>query len=176
MQKNNFMTSIVVSIDSKNGIGKNNDLLFRIPEDFKRMKKLIFGHPLVMGRKTFEAIGRVLPENTSIIITQNPDYQFPDFVKTEKEKQKCIVVNSLEEGIEKAKESPGSDNIIVFGGGQIFKEALEKNLIDKLYLTIVEGDFGADTFFPEYPEFKKVVFEKDGQEGKYKYKFLELER
>lgn len=170
------MISIVVAIDSKNGIGKDNNLLFKIPEDFKRMRKIISGHPLVMGRKTFESIGRVLPENTSIIITQNPNYQFPDFVKTKAEKQKCIAVNSLEEGIEKAKGVPGSDNIVIFGGGQIFKEAMEKNLIDKLYLTVVEGDYGADTFFPDYSNFKKVIFEQSGESEGYKYKFLDLEK
>lgn len=175
-QKNNFMTSIMVAIDSKNGIGKNNSLLFKIPEDFKRMRQIISGHPLVMGRKTFESIGRVLPENTSIIITQNPNYSFPDFVKTKAERQKCIVVNSLEEGLKKAKEVPGSDNIIVFGGGQIFKEAMEKSLIDRLYLTVVEGDYGADTFFPDYSDFKKVVFEQSGQSQGYRYKFLDLEK
>ncbi len=170
------MISIIVAIDSKNGIGKNNDLLFKIPEDYQRMKKIIFGHPLVMGRRTFESIGRVLPENTSIIITQNRDYKFPDFVKTAEEKQKCIVVHSLEKGIEKAKTADGSDEIIVFGGGQIFKEALAKNLVDRLYLTIVEGNFGADTFFPDYSEFKKVIFEEEYQSGGYKYKFIDLEK
>ena len=170
------MISIVVAIDSKNGIGKKNALLFKIPEDYQRMKKLIFGHPLVMGRKTFESIGRVLPENTSIIITQNPDYQFPDFVKTKDEKAKCMVVNSLEEGIEKAKTVPGSDHIVIFGGGQIFKEALEKNLVDRLYLTVVEGDFGADTFFPDYSNFKKVLFEEERESSGYKFKFIDLEK
>jgi dihydrofolate reductase len=168
--------SIIVAIDAKNGIGKNNDLLFKIPEDYQRMKKIIFGHPLVMGRKTFESIGRVLPENTSIIITKNAGFQFPDFVKTEEEKTKCMIVHSLEEGIEKAKTVPGSDNIVIFGGGQIFKEALEKNLIDRLYLTIVEGDFGADTLFPDYSEFKKIIFEEDHDSGGYKFKFLDLEK
>lgn len=169
------MISIVVALDSKNGIGKNNELLFKIPEDYQRMKKIIFGHPLVMGRKTFESIGRVLPENTSIIITRG-DYQLPDFVKTDEEKAKCIVVHSLEEGIAKAKTVPGSDNIVVFGGGQIFKEALAKNLVDRLYLTIAEGDFAADTFFPDYPEFKKVLFEEDHESNGYKFKFIDLEK
>ena len=137
--------SIIVALDSKRGIGKNNDLLFNIPEDFKRMHQIISGHPLVMGRRTFESIGRVIPSNTSIIITHG-DYRFSEFVKTEEQRAKCIIVHSLEEGIEKAKKAPGSDNIIIFGGGQIFKEALEKNLVDRLYLTIVEGDYGADTF------------------------------
>ncbi len=168
--------SIIVAIDSKNGIGKNNDLLFKIHEDYKRMKKIISGHPLVMGRKTFESIGRVLPENTSIIITQNSDYQFPDFVETIDAKQKCIVVHSLEDGIKEAKTVSGSDEIFIFGGGEIFAEALRKNLVDKLYLTIVEGNFDADTFFPDYSKFKKVVYGKKGEAEGYKYKFLELEK
>jgi len=170
------MISVVVALDSKNGIGKNNDLLFKIPEDYQRMKKIIFGHPLVMGRRTFESIGRVLPENISIIVTQNSDYQFPEFVTTEEEKAKCVVVNSLEEGIAKAKTVPGSDNIIVFGGGQIFKEALEKKLIDRLYLTIVEGDFAADTFFPDYADFQKVISEEEHESNGYKFKFIDLEK
>jgi len=170
------MISIIVAIDSKNGIGKNNDLLFKIPEDYQRMKKIIFGHPLVMGRRTFESIGRVLSENTSLIITQNSDYQFPDFVKIKEEKAKCIVVHSLEEGIEIAKTVSGSDNIVIFGGGQIFKEALKKNLVDRLYLTIVEGDFGADTFFPDYSDFKKIIFEEEHESNGHKFKFIDLER
>ena len=168
--------SIIVAIDSKNGIGKNNDLLFKIPEDYQRMKKIIFGHPLVMGRKTFESIGRVLPENTSIIITQNNNYQFPDFVKTPEEKAKCVVVNSLEEALRQAQGKEGADEIIVFGGGQIFKEALTKKLVDRLYLTIVEGYFHADTFFPDYSEFKKIIFEEQHESGGYKFKFIDLEK
>ena len=68
------MISIVAAIDSKRGLGKNNKLLFKIPEDFERMKKLTMGHPLIMGRKTFESIGRLLPGRTNIIITQNPKF------------------------------------------------------------------------------------------------------
>jgi dihydrofolate reductase len=169
------MISVVVAIDSKNGIGKNNDLLFHIPEDFKRMHKIISGHPLVMGRRTFESIGRVLPNNTSIIITRG-DYQFPEFVKTKEEKAKCIVAHSLEEGIEKAKKAAGADNIVVFGGGQVFKEALEKNLVDRLYLTVAEGNYGADTFFPDYSKFKKILFEEVHESGGYKFKFIDLEK
>jgi dihydrofolate reductase len=169
------MISVVVAIDSKNGIGKENALLFHIPEDFKRMHRIISGHPLVMGRRTFESIGRVIPNNTSIIITRG-DYKLPDFVKTPEEKAKCFIVHSLEEGIEKAKTVPGADNIVVFGGGQIFKEALEKNLVDRLYLTIVDGDFDADTFFPDYSNFNKVISEEKIQSGEYQLKFLTLEK
>jgi len=152
-------------MDSKRGIGKNNQLLFKIPDDFKRMKNLTFGHPIIMGRKTFESIGRILTGRTNIIVSRLSDYEIPG----------AVVVHSLEEAVNKAKESPGAGEIFIFGGGQIFEEALP--MIDRLYLTIVEGDFGADTFFPEYESFfKKVLFEKNGEFDILKYKFLDLER
>ncbi len=168
------MISIVAAIDSKRGLGKNNDLLFKIPEDFKRMQKLTMGHPIIMGRRTFESIGRVLPGRTNIVITQNPDFKLPGLA-SQGETLRSYVVGSLEEGIEKAKESPGSDEIIIFGGGQIFTEAIEKGLVDRLYLTVVEGDYGADTFFPDYSMFKEVSREGKSDED-YKYSFLTLEK
>lgn len=158
--------SIIAAMDSKNGIGKGNDLLFKIREDFERMQKITMGHPLIMGRKTFESIGRVLPGRTNIIITQNTDFQAQD----------CIVVHSLEEGIEKAKESKGSDEIFIFGGGQIFKEALDKGIVDKLYLTLVEGNFNADTFFPTYSQYPNETFIGAGEQNGIKYKFSEFTR
>jgi dihydrofolate reductase len=160
------MISIIVAMDSKNGIGKNNDLLFKIPEDFVRMKTLTAGHPLVMGRKTFESIGRALPGRTNIIITQNAEFKADN----------CVMVNSLEEGIEKAKDAPGLDEMFIFGGGRVFKEALEKDLVNRLYLTVVEGDFGADTFFPDHSMFTKIISEENHQSGDYKFKFLTLEK
>lgn len=164
--------SIIVAMDKKRGIGKDNQLLFRIPEDFQRMSKITRGHPIVMGRKTFESVGRVLQNRTSIVITRDPQRVFfIDFYVPE-----VKIASSLAEGIKLAKRSPGSDEIFIFGGGEIFREALKKNLVNKLYLTIVKGDFDADTFFPDYSEFKKVILEKPGQEGEYKYRFLELER
>ena len=186
-------------MDEKRGIGKNNDLLFRIPEDFKRMKALTSGHPIIMGRKTFESIGRPLPNRTNIIVTRDTSYK----------KEGTIVVHSLKEAIKKSAfychpelgsgsrssrtEMPKSVRqaqdpeciegrvrhdkrceVFIFGGGQIFAEALP--LVDKLYLTIVDGNFDADTFFPDYPEFKKVVFEQKGNSGDYIYRFIDLER
>lgn len=163
------MISIVAAIDEKRGIGKNNDLLFRIPEDFERMRAHTKGHPLIMGRRTFEAIGRKLPDRTSIVITTDPDS-----LKTIPY-QADMIVSSLEEGIQKAKDAPGSDEIIVFGGGRVFEEAIKKGLIDKLFLTIVKGDYGADTFFPEYPGFKVVKEEKREKDG-FVYSFVDLEK
>ncbi len=188
--------SIIAAIDEKRGLGKNNDLLFKISEDFKRMRSLTTGHPIIMGRKTFESIGRVLPNRMNIIITRDPSYKV----------EGAIVVGSLEEGITIAKKverekmsSPtrsgiqtrdsrtqpgiydlrGNDSegeIFIFGGGQIFKEALEKNLVDRLYLTIVKGDYGADIFFPDYSNFKTIISKEDHQSGGYSYTFLDVEK
>ena len=161
-----MLISLIVAASSNNAIGKSNQLLWHLPIDLKFFKNTTWAMPVIMGRKTFESIGRVLPGRTNIIITQNPDFQAQD----------CVIVHSLEEGIEKAKDSKGSDEIFIFGGGQIFKEALEKNLVDKLYLTLVQGDFSADTFFPDYSHFSKEIFIGAGEENGVIYKFLELTR
>ncbi|MBI2031954.1 MAG: dihydrofolate reductase [Candidatus Levybacteria bacterium] len=166
------LVSIVAAMDEKRGIGKNNDLLFRIPQDFERMRRLTRGHPLVMGRKTFESIGRVLPERTSIVITRDPErVRSVSFYSPE-----VTIARDLIAGIEKAKQSPGSEEIFIFGGGEIFREAIEKGLVDKLYLTIVEGDFGADTFFPDYSEFKRLMKEEFGESEGIKFRFIDLEK
>ena len=175
------MISIVAAIDEKNGLGKNNDLLFKIPEDFKRMKEITTGHPLIMGRKTFESIGRVLPNRTNIIVTRDSDYSF----------EGAVVSGSLEEALEESSKYHEKDKkiintkyliqnteneVFIFGGGQIFKEAIEKGLVDRLYLTIVEGDYGADVFFPDYSEFIKVISDEKREADGYKYRFLTLEK
>ncbi len=159
------MLNIIAAIDSKRGLGKDNQLLFKIKEDFVRMKKLTSGHPIIMGRKTFESIGRPLPNRTNIVITRDQGYS----------SEGIKVVHSLDQAIDMAKNEPGGEEVFIFGGGQIFKEAMP--MVVKLYLTVVEGDYGADTFFPEYEkDFTKTVFEQEGQEGDYKYKFIDLER
>lgn len=159
-------------MDEKRGIGRNNDLLFRLDADFKRMKDLTRGHPIVMGRKTFESIGRVLPERTSIVVTRDSEkVKSVSFYKPE-----VKIVGSLDEGLEKAEESPGADEVFIFGGGEIFKQAIEEGVVDRLYLTQVAGDFGADTFFPDYSQFREVVHEESGHEGEYDFKFVDLEK
>jgi|SRR5882672_1099473 len=163
----NTKISIIVAMDEKQGIGKKNDLLFRLPEDFKRMKALTEGHPIIMGRKTFESIGRVLPNRTNIIVTRDQKFQF----------EHAHVSNSLEEALRLARSKPGPEEIFIFGGGQIFKEALEKDLVDRLYLTIVKGAYGADTFFPEYKSLGfKMIKEEQGESDGYQYTFLDLEK
>lgn len=158
------MISIIAAIDQKRGLGKNNELLFKIPEDLKRFKELTTNHPVIMGRKTYESIGRLLPNRKNIIITHNSSFIIPD----------AMVVHSLQEGIEVV-QGEEKGEIFVIGGGQIFEQALP--IVGKLYLTIVEGTYDADTFFPEYSSiFKKVVSKHSGESGGYKYTFLDLER
>ncbi len=172
-ENGNNMINAIVAMDEKRGIGKNNDLLFRIPEDFDRMRKLTAGHPLVMGRKTFESIGRVLPGRTSVVITRDPDYLSPFQIP---EKASVVVTATLEKGIEIAKTSPGSDEVFIFGGGEIFSKAIEEGYVERLYLTLVDGSFDADTFFPDYSQFKKVVSKEAHDNGEHKFTFVELEK
>ncbi len=154
--------SMIAAIASGNrALGKDNELIYKIPEDLKRFKELTTGHTIIMGRKTFESIGKVLPGRTNIIVTHEPNYVF----------EGAKVVHSLDEALRLAQ---GDNEIFVIGGGQIYQEAI--NLADKLYLTIVEGSPEADTFFPDYSEFKKVVFEESHESNGLKYNFLDLER
>lgn len=155
---------MVVAIAEKTrGIGLNNKLLWNIPEDLKRFKEITSGHPIIMGRKTYESIGRPLPNRTNIIITRNSDYKAPG----------CVVVESLERALEKAKNTH-SEEIFIIGGGEIFKQALP--VTDKLYLTIVEGDFEADVFFPDYSEFKQVIHTEKHESNGYTYTYIDLVR
>lgn len=178
MMKENI-TSIIVAMDGKRGIGRKGNLLFKIPEDFKRMNDLTRGHPIVMGRRTWDSLPtKPLSGRYNIVITRDAKFAVGGL----KEGEGFVIVKSLEDGIEKAGEMlkqvqhDTEREIFIFGGGQIYAEAMRKKLIDKLYLTLVEGDFGADTFFPDYSEFKKVIFEKEGKSEGYKYKFLDLEK
>ncbi|MGZ2368850.1 dihydrofolate reductase [Ancylomarina sp. YFZ004] len=126
--------SIIVATSHNNVIGKDNKLIWRLSADLKRFKALTTGHHIIMGRKTFDSIGKPLPDRTSIIITRQADYKA----------EGCIVVNSLEEALAKV---PAEQEAFVIGGGTIYKEAIEK--ADKLYLTLVHGKFDGDTFFPK---------------------------
>lgn len=146
-------------------IGVQNKLLWHISEELKRFKEITSGHPIIMGRKTHESIGRILPNRTNIIVSRDPDYSVDG----------AVVVNSLEEALQKARNKPGSDEVFIIGGAQIYNQALP--VADKLYVTLVDSGFPeADTFFPDYSEFKNQVFEKEMESDGYKYKFLELEK
>ncbi len=164
--------SIIVAITTNRGIGKNNGLLWHIPEELKRFREITTGHAIIMGRKTYESIGRPLPNRTNIVITRDPDFKA----------EGCLVVDSIEKAIEEAKKVEDSE-LFIIGGGQIYNASLK--LADNLYITIVQGDFEPTVFFPEYEHiFTKKVSEgdieadgeKDGTLQTFKIKFLELEK
>lgn len=160
------MISIIAAMDEKRGIGKDNKIPWHISEDFKRVKALTTGHPIIMGRKTYESIGKVLPDRTTIIISRDPELDVPE----------AFIVSSLDMALEAASDVVGSEEVFIFGGGQVFKEALEQGMVDRLYLTVIEGDFKCDTFFPDYVSAGyEIVKEEGGESGEYKYKFLTLE-
>lgn len=158
---NTPLINIIVAIGENRAIGKNNRLLWHIPEDLQRFKKLTSGHPVIMGRKTFESIGRPLPNRTNIVVTHDKNFTA----------EGIIITHSLKEAIEKAKEYDQSE-IFIIGGGNIYEQAIP--LADKLYLTIVHKKVEADTFFPDYSAFTKKISQKQGESNGYKYTFFTL--
>jgi len=159
--------SLIVAVDKNRGIGKNGKMPWHIPVDLKRFKELTTGNIVIMGRKTFSSIGMPLSNRTNIVVTRDKNYKVNG----------ALVVNSLEEALRQARgklsESVDSE-IFIIGGGQIFQEAI--NIADKLYLTLVEGKFDVDTYFPDYSKFNKKVYEKEGESNGFKYRFINLER
>ncbi len=152
---NNPKISLIAAIASKNrAIGKDNKLIYKIPEDMKRFKELTTGHVVIMGRKTFESIGKALPNRMNIVVTSEPSKLAGKGV---------FAVNSLRDAFYLADEKEKRE-VFVIGGAQIYKQAMWR--VNKLYLTIVDDNpKGADTFFPDYSEFKHVVFEKEDKYG-----------
>ena len=154
--------SLIVAVSQNGVIGKDNDLIWHLPKDMKFFKDTTMGHHVIMGRKNFESIPhkyRPLPNRTNVIITRNSDYKA----------EGCLVVNSVEEALEVAKQN-GDTHPFIIGGGQIYKLALENNLVDKIYLTKVHHSFDGDTFFPElnpdWIELKREDYFKDDNHQK----------
>jgi len=156
--------SIIVAHSRNMVIGKANALLWRLPEDLKRFKKLTTSHPIIMGRKTYQSINRPLPDRTNIIVTRDKNLEIPG----------CIIVHSVTEAIEKAKEFDQKE-IFIIGGAEIYKETLP--LVDRLYVTKVDLDVGGDAFFPEYSNiFTKKISEESGEFEGLKYSYLIFEK
>jgi dihydrofolate reductase len=124
--------SIIVAVAENQAIGYNNQLLWRLKEDLQRFKSLTMGHHIIMGRKTYESIGKPLPGRTSVVITRDLNFKA----------EGCRVVHSLEEAL-KVEDS----EVFIIGGAEIYNQALP--LADKIYLTRIHASFPGDTFFPE---------------------------
>jgi dihydrofolate reductase len=126
--------SAIVAMASNRCIGRDNTLPWRLPEDLQRFKRLTLGHTLVMGRKTYESIGRPLPGRTTLVVTRQEDWAAPQGVE---------VAHSLDEALQRAR----GDEVFIAGGAQLYQQTW--NRVRRLYLTRLEREYPGDTFFPE---------------------------
>lgn len=156
--------SIIVAIGENNAIGKNNQLLWHMPADLKYFKRITSGRPIIMGRKTFESVGKPLPNRRNIVVTRQD-------IKIEG----CEVVKSIDEGIALCK---GEDEVFIGGGAEIYRLAMDKT--DRIYLTIIHQSFDADTFFPgiDFSQWVETAHEdhEPDEKNKFAYSFVTLER
>ncbi len=160
-----MIISLIAAMGENRVIGKDNALPWKLPADMKRFREVTMGKPVIMGRKTFESIGRALPKRTNIIITRDTNFQAQD----------CVIVHSLQEALEAAGNAPEA---IVIGGGMIFEQFLP--YANRMYLTIIHKDFEGASLFPKYEkeewhERERHDFKPD-EKNAYAYTFLTLER
>jgi dihydrofolate reductase len=162
-----LIISVIVAMDEQRGIGHHGSLPWRLSTDMKRFKAITMGHHVVMGRKTYETIGRPLPGRTMIIITRNKAY----------EADGCQIAGSLEEALRIAEEG-GEEEVVVIGGGEIYRQALPK--VERIYLTIVHALVPADVFFPKWEMEDWVEIRREevpaGEKDSYTTTFRVLER
>lgn len=158
--------SLICAMDEKRGIGKDNGIPWHISADFKHFKEVTTGHPIVMGRATYQSIGRPLPKRTNIVVTRDENFSVD-----EKYEDNVEIFHSLAEAIQYAQQVDDQE-IFIIGGGQIYQQTIDQ--ADKLYLTIVEGDYQADTFFPEYDQFDKVIQDEKHTQDGINFRFLTL--
>ncbi len=158
---------MIAAAAENNALGKDNDLLWHLPDDFKRFKKLTSGHKIIMGRKTYESFPKPLPNRTHVIITRDKNYSV-DY-------EECIVVHSLEDAIALVK----NEIAFIIGGGEIYKLAEKQS--DKIELTRVHANFeDADTFFPKINEdywmMTKQEFHSTDEGHKFSFTYITYER
>jgi dihydrofolate reductase len=156
--------SIIVAIGENNAIGKNNQLLWHLPADLKYFKNKTAGHSIIMGRKTYDSVGKPLPNRRNIVVTRQ-DIEIAG----------CEVVKSIDEGIKLCK---GEDEVFIGGGAEIYRQAMNKT--DSIYLTVVHKSFDADTFFPEIDYSKWIEISREDHPADEKnnipYSFIVLDR
>lgn len=161
------MISFIVAMDNNRLIGKNNDLPWHLPADLKYFKRITMGHPIVMGRKTFESIGRILPGRENIVITRNKDFSY----------EGCTIFHSIDAFLDRI-QSDESEEYFVIGGSEIFHALFPK--ADRLYITKINDEFEGDTYFPPFSldEWELVSQEKGPKDEKnpFDYEFLVFDR
>jgi len=160
-----MIISIVVAVAENNAIGKENKLLWHLPADLRHFKEVTTGHTIIMGRKTYDSVGKPLPNRRNIVITRKNGLEIPG----------VEVVHTLEEALALCDEH---EEVFIGGGAEIYKMAM--SMTDKIYLTVVKGIFDADTFFPEidpnnWEETESISFEAD-EKNAFGYTFSTLIR
>ncbi|MFN3772195.1 dihydrofolate reductase [Cloacibacterium normanense] len=155
------MITIVVAMGKNREIGVDNQLLWHLPKDLKHFKELTSGHPIIMGRKTYESIGKPLPNRTNIVISRKNDW-FEEGI---------LIVGSIKEALKFAKKI--DENVFVIGGGTIYEQTID--LADQLEITLVDATLDADTYFPKIDEkiwqkTQEICHEKD-EKNQYDFCF-----
>ncbi len=161
-----MMISIIVAIGNNRVIGIKNALPWKLPADMEHFRQLTAQKPLIMGQKTFESIGKALPGRTNIVLTLDKNFQASD----------CLIAHSMEEALRIAKEK--GEEVMICGGVSVYKQFLP--LADRMYLTLIDGDFEGDAFFPEFDwndwkEIERIDNASDGN-NPYPYSFITLEK
>lgn len=154
------MIRIIAAMSNNRVIGSDNKLIWNLPDDLKRFKRITTGNTVVMGRKTYESIGKPLPNRRNIIITRYQDYKADG----------CEIVNSIDEALMLC-----NNDCFIIGGGEIYKQAID--IADKIYLTLIDEHFEGDTYFPEIGK-NWIITSKEIKENlEYKkYSFIEYEK
>ncbi len=160
------MITIVVAMGLNNEIGTDNQLLWHLPKDLKHFKEITSGHPVIMGRKTYESIGKPLPNRTNIVVSRKNDW-FEEGI---------LIVGSIKEAVKFAKKV--DEEIFIIGGGNIYEQTID--LADKLEITLVKTHLHADTFFPKidtklWKKTSETYHEKD-EKNNYDFCFQTFER
>ena len=159
------MISIIVAVAGNGVIGSGNQMPWHISEDLRRFKAITTGHPVIMGRKTFESLGRPLPNRTNVVITRNPSYVA----------EGAAVVGSLSEALDMF---PADEEVFVIGGGEIYRQAMD--VADRLYITRVAEPFEGDTTFPEVDENRWRVTWREahpcGEKFPHPFEFIDYQR
>jgi len=159
------MIILIAAVAENNALGKNNDLLWHLPLDFKRFKEITSGHHIIMGRKTFESFPKPLPNRTHVIITRQKDFEY----------EGCIVAQDLEKALAIC---PKNEDLFIIGGGEIYAQSI--HLADQLDITRVHHSFDADVYFPEIDpviwELTSETFNQKDEKHHFDYTFQKYTR
>lgn len=157
-----MIVSIIAAMDRKAGIGLDNKLPWRLSADLKGFRELTMGHHIIVGRRTFESIGRPLPGRRIIVVTRDRNYKA----------EECEVAHSVEDAVKLARER-GESEVFICGGAQIYAESI--GIADRMYLTLVDAEVEADTFFPEFDERewseREISYQPADEKNQYPFTF-----